>query len=399
MRYPALAFSAILGSLSLPLFAGEVVVTIVDVYPPAGFMMKKVQERQHKLMIEQHGEEEGERMFALVNRPYFTVYLENQDKVRRAIHVEVELHLFDAKNRSLGDESMVWKEPLGPRDEARLVVYPDELEIEGVGALSATIGEVVWEAIDFGTDEVVFEHDGRRWFVEDHWAESRQIVVRSFGRNHYRGEGFDDHVFPGTLDAEDRRFYRVAREALPAGLGEGDTEPSLEWYTLLPGIVVEGSTSRPPKFLNLGDAGIVTSGVAANLETGQFVQIKEVEIGKKDFKLIVGPVCWHDRHYRRLRSRVRFVVGKAAMSGPDMATLEAAVRPWLEPVSVAEVAEVCGPRHGTLVRRWGPGTSAAEIAATLGEPSERSGGVMVYGPLRLRLEEGALAGVEAPASP
>ncbi len=68
-----------------------------------------------------------------------------------------------------------------------------------------------------------------------------------------------------TFHSRHGRYYRVAREALPAGFGEGDNEPSLERYTLLPGIVVEGDTTRSPKFLNLGDAGIVTSGVAATL--------------------------------------------------------------------------------------------------------------------------------------
>lgn len=395
MRHQALACYLTLALLCAPLFAGDVVVTAVDVYPPAGFMMKKVQDRQRKMLIEQHGEEEGERMFALINRPHFTVYLENEDKVRRATLVEVKLHLFDEKKKPLGDETVVWEEPLGPGGEARLVVYPDELETRGVGALSASIGSVAWEAVDFGTDELVFEHEGRRWFVENDWSEGGQIVVRSFRRDLYSAAEFDDRVFPGRLDADDVRYYRVAREPLPAGFGEGETEPSLEWYTLLPGLVVEDGSARSPKFLNLGDAGIVTSGVAATLEVGQYVQIKEVELGKKDFKLIVGPVCRHDRRYRRLRSRLRFVVGKAAVSGPQMEALEAAVRPWLEPVAVAEVARVCGPRYGTLVRRWGAGTPESEIVAALGEPSERSGNRFVYGPLRLRLEEGALAGVEA----
>ena len=65
MRYRFLSLAVLLGGLGLPLFAGEVVVTLVDVYPPAGFLMNRVQERQRQTMIEQFGEEEGERMFAL----------------------------------------------------------------------------------------------------------------------------------------------------------------------------------------------------------------------------------------------------------------------------------------------------------------------------------------------
>jgi hypothetical protein len=404
MQYRLLTLSLLLGGLALggfclPVSAGEVVVTLVDVYPQAGLLMKKVQQRQLKMMIEQYGEKEGERMFAQINRPYFTVYLENEDRVRRATRIEVQLHLFDDQNRPLGEEQVVWRQPLGPGGEARVVVYPDELRTEGVGALSATIGSVAWEAVDFGTDELVFEHDERRWFVENEWANSGRIVVRSFSREAYSDDEFEDRVFPGRLAADESRYYRVARQPLPFGFGEGETEPSLEWYTLLPGIVVEGDAARPPKFLNLGDAGIVTSGVAATLEIGQYVQIKEVELEKKGFKLIVGPVCRNERHSRRLRSRVRFVVGKAAMSGPRMETLEATVRPWLEPVPASAVAQVCGPRFGALVRRWDSGTTQPEIVAALGEPSERSGDILVYGPLRLRLAAGALAGVETLTTP
>jgi len=242
--------------------------------------------------------------------------------------------------------------------------------------------------------EVVVEHQGRRWFVENDWAENGRIVVRTFGRDHYSDEAFDERVFPGRLDSEKGRYYRLAKESLPAGFGEEDKEPSLEWYTLLPGIVVEDGSSRAPRLLTFGDAGIVTSGVSATLEVGEYISIKKVELEKKGFKLIVGPVCARDHYYRRLRSRVRFVVGKAAMKGPDMEVLEAAVRPWLEPVSLTQVAETCGPRHGALVRRWGAGTSEADIVAVLGEPSSRIGGELVFGSLRLRFEGGALVEVK-----
>jgi len=248
--------------------------------------------------------------------------------------------------------------------------------------------------IDPGSDEIVVEHEGRRWFVENNWVEGGRIVVRSFGRDHYNDKAFDDRVFPGKLVSEKGRYYRVARQPLPAGFGEGEKEPSLEWYTLLPGFVVEDDSSRAPRLLNLGDAGIVTSGVSATLEVGEYVQIKDVLVEKKGLKLIVGPVCARDRYHRRLRSRIRFVVSKAVMKGHDMEVLEATVRPWLEPVSLTQVAETCGPRHGALVRRWGSGTSEAEIVAILGEPSSRVGGNLVYGPLRLRFEGGALVEVK-----
>jgi len=77
-----------------------------------------------------------------------------------------------------------------------------------------------------------------------------------------------------------------------------------------------------------------------------------------------------------------------------MASMSGSPVPDWEPVRVSDVAQVCGPRYGTVVRRWDSGTSRSEIVTALGESGEQSVGVMAYGPLRLKLAGGILAGVE-----
>jgi len=250
--------------------------------------------------------------------------------------------------------------------------------------------------------EAAFEWNGRRWYLENRWPQEGKVALRSFSAAFYADKPFDGRVFGADgLDAEETRFYRVGKQALPAGFGEADIEPDLEYYTLLPGRVVEGGSSRKPRLLDLGDAGITTTGVSGTLEVGDFVQMKGLQLDKKGFQALLAPVCDRGPRHRALRSRLRFVVGKPAMQGPDLEAIDAAVRPWLVPVAIGEVAQTCGPTSGTPVERWDGTTTAEQVEAALGPPAAeadtRDGRVLAYGALRLRFAADRLAGVELKA--
>ena len=104
------------------------------------------------------------------------------------------------------------------------------------------------------------------------------------------------------------------------------------------------------------------------------------------------------RHVASLPGTPEFVLPKERLKGPDEAFIEATVRPWLEPIPIAEATRTCSPSSGTPVRTWTSVTTLDEIEADLGPADARAqtarGEALVYGSLRLRFEDGKLAGVE-----
>jgi hypothetical protein len=128
------------------------------------------------------------------------------------------------------------------------------------------------------------------------------------------------------------------------------------------------------------------------------VRIIDTALGKKSFDLLIGPVCESVPNHSSARAIVRFALGKEGAGALDGETAEGLVRPWIEPVSIADVARRCGPRSGTLVWRWTDATTLADVERELGTSEVRAetadGEVVVYGDLRLVFTGGRLAGCE-----
>jgi hypothetical protein len=84
--------------------------------------------------------------------------------------------------------------------------------------------------------------------------------VRGFAAGAYRERPFDDRVFAaGSLEADEKRFYRVAAEPIKARWVSGDElelEPYQDgpmWYSGgLPGLKIENGMSVKPGLLELG---------------------------------------------------------------------------------------------------------------------------------------------------
>jgi hypothetical protein len=358
-------------------------------------------------LIDANGEEVGTKIWQsmmdqLTNSSY-GVGVGNKDPSDAMVSVELILTFLDASGAVLGSGERRYDLRIAPGSTELLSVECETDACEQSTWMQAAVAGARFAGDAYAVGEARITIGGSKWFLEDRWESEDRVVLRTFSSGHYTGRGFDGKVFPsGGLDDDASRYYRVARVAFPAGFGEGDTEPDLEWYTLLPGLTVEKGASRKPKLMDFGDAGIVTTGVAGTFELGDFVQIRSVELQKKGMQLVIGAVCRTTSNHRRLRSRVRFVVGKPAMKGPDMAAIERAVSPWLEPVSVADVAQICGPKYGTPVQAWTRDTTDVAIEEALGAPDAEAdttaGRVLVYGQLKLTFVDGKLAGVELKAS-
>lgn len=248
--------------------------------------------------------------------------------------------------------------------------------------------------------EARFEWNDRHWYLEDRWEAEGTLALRSFSAGYYENAPFDGRVFPqaGFLPEKDR-YYRWLREELPAGRPEDPVAYELErgqanlayGYGVLPGMVVrDGSLTKA----GLLDGEISNLGATGSFTPGELVQIRAVEVNKKNLMLVISPVCRTTQGHRRLRARLRFDLGKAAMARRD--GVEPAVREWLEPVSAGEVARRCGPASGTPVLRWTAETRPADVRRELGEPdvtAERANGeVLVYGSLRLEFANDRLIG-------
>jgi hypothetical protein len=275
----------------------------------------------------------------------------------------------------------------------------EKLEVAVVDALMVNVRPKVVIA----GNEFRFEWDGRTWYVEDLWAEEKMLRVRTFAAGYYEKREFDDRVFEeGSLKAGKDRFYRITSEhikALRVNSDELELEPYKAgpmWYMDgLPGIKIEDGSKVKPGALETGLNNVTYD---LELEPGSYVKVLDTSVGKKNFDLLIGPVCRTVPRHSRVRSMVRFALGKQGISNLDSEAADTLVRPWLVPVSIAEVARTCGPNSGTLVKRWDDTTTLADVERDLGTSDVRAetadGEVVVYGDLRLTFTDGRLSGWE-----
>jgi hypothetical protein len=376
-----------LGPFQTPLEAGEIVAT---------YVYKQKEPNAARGQKRQRGVER------------YTVTLGSTDKVRRATRVEVLLEFFDGYAKKVGERTVSYEVDIEPdgHDNIQVECTADPLCHDSY-SLTATVRKTDWQEVRFGqADEVVFEWNERRWFLENRWASDRRLVLRSFSRGAYLDQPFDGKIFaPGEAATELRRYYRVAKDALPTGFASDSTAYEVDhyWSEILPGWVVDKGQRRKPKLLSLDESGISNAKVRGEIAVGEYVQMRQVGFGKKGVDIVVAPVCDGPGNRRSLRGHVYFVLAKEVMSGPDYVALEGAIRPWFEPVSISTVAERCGPNSGTPVVRWDATTAADQIEAVLGPAAARAatgnGETLVFGQLKLRFAAGRLAGVERRTAP
>jgi len=329
---------------------------------------------------------------------YYRVTVINQDQVRRATRVVLRLAFQDKKGNEIGHISPAYDVRLDPDRDEQLRVECSVPLCRTAGGITVVVESAEFEDLRLGAPgEVALELHDRRFFLENRWDEDKTAVLRSFSKGAFPDRPSDGKVFAPGLDSDASRFYRVAREAIPGGFAKEAVNYEIDYYTnvLLPGIKVEDGQKKKPGFL---DTDVVNSETKGHIAVGEIVQVKQVRLGGKDIVLVVAPLCDLKKDHRLLRGVLKFTIPKERLEGPDQDFIEAAVQPWIEPIPIAEATRTCSPTSGTPVRTWTPATTLAEVEADLGPADARSqtarGEVFVYGGLRLRFQDGKLAGVE-----
>ena len=337
----------------------------------------------------------------------YTFGIANESLVKRVGGVDVRIGFYDSQGRVTGALTRHFDVQLKPKEDTTLrFECEDDLCRDSASATVEITGADLVDVEVGAEDEMVFEWNGRRWFLTDRWQTEAQLELRTFSHQAYIDKPFDGRVFsPGKLKP-DGRYYRV-REDVPARYPEDSTGYEFEdgeaamvyAYGLLPGFVVKDGQRAKPALLDTELSNIVVDGTIA---AGELVQIRAVAAYKKSIIAVVSPVCQVRSGHRGLRAKLRFAFDKATMKGPDLRAIEPVVADWLEPVSIGEVADRCGPSSGTLVKRWTRASTPAEIEQQLGAPDARAetadGEVLVYGALKLRFVAGHLAGFERRSS-
>ena len=339
---------------------------------------------------------------------YYTFGLHNDDQVRRATRVEMRAEFYDRRNNRLGERTIAFDLSLDPNQDTNLKIDCEEAACHESSRIALSIENTDFVELRYGNaDEVVFGWNDRRWYLEDRWEESQTLVLRTFSGSYYKDQGYDGRVFsPGKLEHDKGRYYRLLREELPAGHG-GSVGYELEEsdlgfayaYGLLPGFVVKEGQRAKPGFLD-GEIGNIT--VLGRIAEGEFLKIRAVQVDKKALLLVLSPLCQQRDGHRSLRAKIRFVLDRQTIKGPDEEAIDRAIRQWLEPVPIGEVAKSCGPKSGTLVKRWTADTTPAQVENELGPADARvetaDGEVLVYGTIKLEFKGDRLAGFEMRAS-
>jgi len=364
--------------------------------------------------IEQYGEGAGKQMWQMMSasfQPGYHVFLINNDPERRVTEVELRLRFLDDGKELIGDRTHSYPITIAPGTVADHLIACDDPVCEKSTSLEVEVIDAVFSTpkpkLELVANEFPVRWNGRTWYVENRWDSEGSVIVRSFMASAYEDRGFDATVFDdGGLEAGEKRYFRVVREPIPATYIQRDDADIHDYYEApwqhfyaVAGFKVKDGSSVKPGALETGIANLEAD---LSLEPGDFVRILTTYRGKKNFDLLLSPVCRTVSNHTLLRSVFRFALDKAEIRNLDTESADRLVRPWLEPVSVAEVSKTCGPNSGTLVRRWDASTTVVEIEGQLGTSDVRAetpeGEVLVYGDLKLLFVAGRLAGCERKSS-
>ena len=388
-------------SLAPSLLAGEVAVVLLgDKEQP----YKRLPKDGEQNLIKYYGEEKGKQLWAQTvemskkNPTYYSITLGNSDQIRKATKVELQIEFYDRLNRKLGEKLSTFEIEIPPDDSKSVQIDCDNYgePCRASHKVWAEVRKTEWKEVKFGgANEIAFEWKDTRWYLENAWDREKKLTLRSFSAGYYKAKDFDGRIFPKSgVEPDENRFYRVVKEPFPGGFAKDSTlyEVNVFWPEAFPGFIVENGVRKKAGFF---DTGISNLEVKGNIAVGEYVRIRNAAADKKNVEIVLSPVCQTASNHRALISRLRFVMGSRI---GDAEAVDQAVRAWLEPVSIAEVAKTCGPNSGRLVRQWDASTTPDQIETELGPAEARSevagGEILVYGSLRLKFVDGKLAGFE-----
>lgn len=390
----------------LPLGAGEVEVQYVTAKLSTDMLPVKSEEEA----VKQYGEMVGRQMWQAMTaslQPGYHVYLINNDTERRVTQVELRLRFLNDAADLLGERTQSYSVTIAPGAVADELIACSDPVCEQSVRLEAEVVDATFThpkpKLQLGDNEFPVHWNGLTWYVENQWDSKGLVVVRTFMASAYRSRDFDPRVFDeGSLKVSEKSFFRIVQEPIPATyIGRDDRdmhtfyEAPWQYFYAVAGFKVKGGKSVKPGALETGINNLQTD---LSLEPGDYVRILTAYKGKKNFDLLVAPVCRTASNHSALRSVFRFVLGKAGIRALNPESADRLVRPWLEPVSIAEVSKTCGPNSGTLVKRWDRSTTITDVESQMGTSEVRvetpAGNVVVYGDLKLLFIDGRLAGCE-----
>ena len=290
--------------------AGEVVVSHISGrqrLPAIAFSVPKDVEAQ---MIKLHGEEMAKKLIAdmvknyeqMKEQAFFNILIDNTDLVRRATQIELFVEFLDRSGLKLGEKRIPLEEGIEPHDTLNFTLRCSDDLCQNSYQLLARVAKVKFVEVPLGAaDEIAFEWNGRRWFLENRWTGEKQVTLRSFSRMAYKKSPFDNRLFPvGEIKADETRYYRVAKEAIPAGRFDGE----IAYNTPVPGFEVEGGKKRKPSFFSMSSLGIASTGASGSIGVGEYVQFQGSADGQK-------------RDHRAHRSGLRDRSGTPLAADPD----------------------------------------------------------------------------------
>lgn len=334
-----------------------------------------------------------EQAEALLERTHYEIWLENTSADKYCTSVRIELRYLSETGAELGRDSFEAAVDLKPHKPATATyLCPD-----AACRRSAALEVVSVEPVAFREYEERWIKVGDfTWHVEDRWREEGRISLLPFSPGYYDRATFDDSIFgSGDFWIDEAKAFRVEKVPIPAS--RPYPEHDIAWYSAAGLVVKDGVASKPGIFKAPGR--IINTNIHGELPIGQFVRVENAEVwGKKVIGLHLLPICKLSKGQRRLNSWLYFRFDPGVLKSRDTATVEAAIRPFLRPVPLSEVARTCGPRYGTLVHHFSAETDEAQVRRILGEPaaSRERGGVvtLTYGAMELHFRNGSLAGAD-----
>lgn len=328
----------------------------------------------------------------ILERTIYEIVLENTSSDKYCTSVRIEVRFLDADGNESGRATIDEGVQLRPHKPASIsYLCPDAtcrhaaaMEVLSVEPLTHTVYGDRWVKIR-----------GRTWHIVDEWEADGRVSFYPFSPGYYDNVPFEDTIFAAaSFYVDPEKAFRIEKVAIPASYPYPEND--IAWYSAAGLLVKDGEWQKPGFFTNAGR--IINTNIHGELPVGQFVHVETAEVWSKR---LVGfhlePICALTKQQRRLNSWIYFRFEPQVVKQKDTATVEAAVRPFLKPVPVAEVAKVCGPNSGTLVRHFTDDTPEQTVLDAFGEPTARratpQGSELEYENLTIRIVDGSFAGV------
>ena len=368
---------------------------IAQAAPDDWVRLRSVSEPQRPGFIEKRGLKKAAKQLpadqaeALLERTTYEIWLENTSSDKYCTAVRLEVRYLDGAGSETGRMSVDLAVDLKPHTPSVATLFC----LDRVCRRSAALEVLSVEPTAVKSyEERWIEVNDRTWHVLDEWAELQRLTILPFSPGYYDNAGSDDRIFTQAgFSIDGDRTFRVVGTAIPAS--RPYPEHDIAWYSAA-GLVVKDGVAEKPGFLK-APGRIINTNIHGELPVGQFVRVENSEVwGKKLLGLHLIPICRLTPEQRRLNSWLYFRFEPQVIKTEDTAAADAAIRPFLRPAPLSEVAETCGPESGRLVHRFTAESTEADLRNALGEPTSRRdvGGLvrLVYGAMEVRFRGGKL---------